>query len=239
VIHKKPQVIPMILEQVEKETEDEWRPKRVIGSFRGSELGDCPRYIQYELRGFEKEPVSPELGLLFRDGHLHHDALRKELSAVGRVTNREFSVWKHFTREVNKSSVDFVITGTLDGIFNGEYPFDIKSINPFSFKHLSKEYIWEKYRGYVYQIQIYLELTDKEWGFLLFKDKAFSALKIFWYRRDPKILNMILDKMSKIHLATIQDKWIKRPFTRSSTECERCPMRQHCWGRSMKRREWR
>jgi hypothetical protein len=228
----------MILEQKEMELRDEWRAPRTIGSFRGSELGDCPRYIQYVLQGYKGEPPSPELGMLFADGHLHHDAVRAELAKVGRVTNREFSAWKSFEVEVGTRVAKFNLTGTLDGVFNGDFIFDIKSINPFSFKKLSLPYIYEKYRGYVYQLQTYMELLDKQWSFNLFKDKAFSGMKIFWYQRDPRVFNMVLKKMAKIHLATVDGKWIKQPFSKSSTECERCTMRIHCWKKPMKRRSW-
>jgi CRISPR/Cas system-associated exonuclease Cas4 (RecB family) len=230
---KKPNIIPMILEQVEREVTDEWRPQRVIGSFRGSELGDCPRYIQYTLRGFEREPISPELGLLFNDGHLHHNAIRNNLSKVGRVTNVEFAAWKRYKVELGSGTEEFNITATVDCVFNRDYVIDIKSINPFSFKALSKEYIQTKYLGYVYQIQAYLDILEKDLGALLFKDKAFSGMKIFWYKKNSVLFENLLRRLANIHRATVQGKWIKRPYTKSSTECKRCPMRQHCWGVKM------
>ena len=196
-MNKLPKVVDMILEQVEMEINDEWRPPRLPNSFRGSELGDCPRYIQYASQGYEGERPSPELGLLFRDGHLHHDALRSLLSRIGRVTNIEYQGSKSYTVEVDGETVQFTITCTTDGILNGDYIFDIKSINPFSFKKLSMPYIKENYKGYLYQLQAYFDVFDKQLGFNLFKDKAFGALKIFWYKRSPKMFNQILQKLDR------------------------------------------
>lgn len=235
---KVPQIIPMILDHMEEVIEDEWRPPRSVGSYRASELGDCPRAIQYTVKGQPRESPSPELALLFSDGHLHHHAVRTLLKAIGRVTNEEHQVSKQYEVSINGNRVVFVLTATTDGIFNGKYVFDIKSINFFSFKQLSKEWLEQNHVDYIYQLQTYLDIFDKELGFLLFKDKMTSALKIFWYKRDRALFKKILNKVAQIHLATISDRMIKRPYTKSSKECKRCPFREVCWGAPMERRTW-
>lgn len=235
---KLPNILPMILDQVEQEVEDEWKPPRSLGSFRASELGDCPRAIQYTIQGLRGEKIGPELALLFRDGHLHHNAVRGLLKTIGRVTNEEHHVWKKYEVALHGRIVSFVLTATTDGILNGEFVFDIKSINFFSFKHLSKDSIEKDHLGYIYQIQTYLDVFDKEYGFLLFKDKMTSALKIFWYKRDRKLFQSILKKMAQIHVATETGKMMKKPFSKSSKECSRCEFRQECWGIPMERRTW-
>lgn len=237
---KKPDIIGMIVEQVEMEAQDEWRPPRVVGAFRGSELGDCPRSIQYATLGKVPERPAAPLALIFRDGHLHHDSLRGLLKRIGRVTNEEFSGWKEYSVKVNERVATFKLTATTDGIFNGEFVFDIKSINPWSFKKLSIEYIEEKYERYIMQLQTYLDIFDKEWGFLFFKDKGFGGLKVFWFKRDQEwFQRRVLNRMAKIHLATLNSKMIKRPFTKSSDECKGCFFRIHCWNKPMEKRSWR
>ena len=224
----------MILEQVERETEDEWRPKRIVSQFRGSELGDCPRSIQYYLLGYEPERPKPELALLFSDGHLHHNSLRQRLSSVGRVTNTEQVAWK----EYDIQGIKFSIGGTCDCHFN-TFIGELKGINFFSFKNLNKESLPRFYKKYIDQIQAYLDIFDKEWGFLLFKCKMTSALKLFWIKRDREYFQKVLNRLAKIQLAIQHKKMLKRPFTKSSKKCKGCFMRKHCWGISMERREWK
>jgi CRISPR/Cas system-associated exonuclease Cas4 (RecB family) len=236
---KKPQIIPLILEKVEEEVKAEWRPPRIPGSYRGSELGDCPRYIQLTAMGKERELINPELALLFKDGHLHHDAVRSWLSKTGQLTNVEFSIWKSYQVVLGKETFPITLTGTIDGLYNGEYVLDVKSINPFTFKVLTEEWLKENKVGYIYQLQAYLEMMNKEWGFLIFKDKAFSALKVFWFQRDPEILQKILKKMATITRAIRDGKMMKKPYTKSSKECKWCQMRVHCWGVSAERRQWK
>lgn len=235
---KKPQILEMILEHVEQEVENEWKAPRESNSFRASELGDCPRALQYSIRGAEKERPGPELELLFRDGHLHHHALRTLLKGIGTLTNEEHHVSKKYRVPVNGQIVDLTITATTDCIFEKDFVIDIKSINFFSFKQLSRDWILANHYDYVIQIQTYLDIYDKEWGALLFKDKMTSALKIFWFKKDPEMYQRALKKMARIQLWTDSGKLIKRPFTASSTECKRCWFRKVCRGKPMERRTW-
>jgi hypothetical protein len=127
----------------------------------------------------------------------------------------------------------------MDCLFNGEYPVDIKSINCFSFKWLrSPDDVKEKYYHYYLQLQVYLQLFDKEKGFLLFKDKNSGALKIFWYDKDQEAFDKVLANLAFIHRACIDKKFVKRPYTASSKECKRCFMRIHCWKKPYEKRRW-
>lgn len=236
---KPPNLPRLILDQVQMEMEDEWTAPREMNTFRSSEAGDCPRALLYAVRGKKKEGISPELAMLFRDGDLHHNALRDQLKRVGRLTNVEYPARKTYKVPLTDGPMDITLTGTVDCVFNGDYIVDIKSINRFSFQALSKPYIAAQKRKYVYQIQFYMDILDKEWGCLLFKNKDTSALKEFWYKRNPKMLAQALIKLAKITRANHRGVMIKRPFKKSSWECKSCPMRIHCWKTPMKRREWK
>ena len=237
---KPPNLPRLILDQVRLEMEDEWTRPREVNTFRSSEAGDCPRALIYAIRGKKKQEISPELAMLFRDGDLHHDALRDMLKRVGRMTNVEYPARKTYTVPLpDGSTIDITLTGTVDCVFNGDFVVDFKSINRFSFQALSKPYIAAKKRKYVYQIQFYMDILDKEWGCLLFKNKDTSALKEFWYKRSPEMLAQALVKLAKITKANLRGKLVKRPFTKSSYECKNCPMRIHCWGSPVRPRRWK
>jgi hypothetical protein len=227
-----PKVIPLILEQIRQETESEWQRERQRNVFRGSELGNCPRAIQYAVLGYKPERPGPELALLFRDGHLHHDQLRLLLSKIGILTNVEQGGYKDYTVD----GLGFGVTGTMDGLYNKEYLIDIKSINHFSFQTLTRDIIRQNYIGYLYQLHMYLDIFGMDKGFLLFKNKNTSELRLFWYDKDEEIIKEVLDKLSVIVKAG--EVLIKRPYEAKSKECRRCFMRIHCWEKSMDRREW-
>lgn len=237
---KRPDIIGMLLEHIEGEIKDEWRPGRTAGSYRGSELGDCPRALQYAASGRTRESINPELALLFRDGNLHHDAIRSELKKIVRVTNEEHSSWKTYEVTYKSELIRIVLTTTCDCHVNGTYVGELKSINCFTFKALkSNEDVRERYPHYYSQLQTYLDVYDKEEGFLLFKDKNSSALKIFWFKRDKEELDKLLQKLAHIEWAMKNKKMIKRPFTKSSFECKTCPFRMACWKKPMEGRKWR
>lgn len=224
---KLPKLKEMILEQIQLEIEDETRPPRIKRVFRASELGDCPRAIQYEFLGAKREPITPELAMLFHDGHLHHNDVRNQLRRIGRISNEETGFAKSYTIR----DTPITLTVTSDGIWNGEYVIDIKSINFFSFKQLTYEYIEEKHSGYIDQIQAYLDVFEKEYGALIFKCKMTSQLKVFWYQRDPPSFYRALDRMVQVDKALDKEAMIKRPFKKSSRECKYCPMRKTCWSK--------
>jgi hypothetical protein len=236
---KKPDIVGMILERVEQEIEDEWRPPRITGSFRGSELGDCPRALQYANLHYKPAAIDPRLALLFRDGNLHHDAIRAELKKVGRLTNIEHGSWKRYEGVYNGQSIPLIITSTCDLILDGQYVGDIKSITTYKFRKLTTAFVRENYPHYVMQLNIYLDIYQKEWGFFVFKDKNNSALKVLWFKFSPELLQETLNKLAKIQYMTEQKKMIKRPFTKSSWDCKTCPFRQKCWGKPREGMHWR
>lgn len=236
---KHPNIIALIKERAEQETEDEWRAPRVPGTYRGSELGDCPRALEYSVRGYIGERPNAELALLFKDGHLHHDALRGELAKVGRLTNVEHGAWKAWDVEYNGQVLRIGISTTCDLIFDGRYVGELKGVSTFSFKGLrDNESVREKYPHYYTQLQAYLHVYDKEEGFLLFKDKNTSALKIFWFKRDTPHFQETLLKLAKIEVMSAKKVWIKRPYNKSSYDCKICPFRKPCWGKATDRRTW-
>jgi len=236
---KHPNIIGLIKERAEQEVADEWRPPRIPGSFRGSELGDCPRALEYSVRGYDGERPNAELALLFRDGHLHHDALRSELKKVGRVTNEEHSTWKVWDVEYNGKVFTITITTTCDLHFDGQYVGELKGVSTFSFKGLrDNDSVIEKYPHYYTQLQAYLHVYEKDEGFLLFKDKNTSALKIFWFVKDTPHFMEVLQKLAKVMYMSEKKVWIKRPYNKSSYDCKICPFRKPCWGRATDRRTW-
>lgn len=237
---KRPAIVPLILEQVRQETEDTWIAPPREGSFWPSEMGKCPRAVQYRLLKFKGEDFSPEVTMIFMDGNLHHDSVRTLIKRAGmRLTNEEFRVYKEYEREVDKEKIKFGISGKIDGLINGKYPVDIKSASPWSYKSVNQENILKARPGYVLQVQFYLDIMDKEEGVLILKDKGNAALKPIWVLRDKELLELELQRLAKIQWGCLHARMIKRPFQRNSFECRGCPMRIHCWEEPMEQRPWK
>lgn len=230
-----PKIVNLILNEVIiQEAQAQLRqPKRQRGVFRASELGNCPRAIQYAVLGHPRQPFGPRLSLLLRDGHLHEGAILELLRSIGTVTNEQKEVKKEYT--VGADTI--TVIGHYDCLFNDKYIVDCKSITCNRFDRLNKDYVYREYPQYVYQIQLYMDMEEKEHGLLLFKNKNNSALKPIWYTRDEDMVQEALDKLFAIHEAG--DKLIGRPYKSNSWECRGCPMRIHCWKTPLEDMNWK
>src|SRR5687768_10024731 len=93
----RPKLVATVLEAVQEELENQSPFKVMRGNYRSSELGDCPRYLSYWQLGKKKERISPELELLFRDGHLHEQAVVDLLRRKFTVTNQQYTGLKKYT----------------------------------------------------------------------------------------------------------------------------------------------
>lgn len=228
---KLPNLVQLIKENIQEELDNEFRSPRYPGTYRGSELGDCARAIQYSVLNSKREQINPQLGLLFRDGHLHHDDLRNLLSRVGSVTNVEQGAAKKYQVSLQSTPIEYqiVITVTPDLIFDRDYIVDIKTINRFSFKYLSKDWLRLNKKEYIVQVNTYMNVFQKEYACLLFKCKDTSELSQFWYRYDPDLMDLTLKKLAMISFAVDSGKMIKRPYRRTSRECKYCPFAKTCW----------
>jgi len=237
---KKPKLIELILDRVEQDLEAESRPRRTPFSFRASEIGRCPKEIQFSYNNVRPEKhVTTEMVL--REGSIHHTQLQAMLAQVGCLTNVEMGGGKLFKVEHPKTKeiYDIMLTTTTDGIFNKDFVVEIKSISIFGFKWLTKPWLQEKHPAYVAQLQSYMEIFDKPWGCLLFKNKDNGGLKEFWYKRDFSYLQPYLTKL--VQIATIKDgKKVARPkgYTKSGYPCKGCFYRRPCWGVAPEGRRW-
>lgn len=224
-----PNLVQLIFENIQEGIDSEQSSERFPGTYRGSELGKCARAIQYTVLNTEREKIDPQLALLFRDGDLHHDDLRSLLSRVGTLTNVEQGATGKFKTTVKGKEYEITLTITPDMIFNRDYIVDIKSINRFSFKYLSKDWVLTNKKEYVIQINTYMKLFKKAYGCLLFKCKDTSELKQMWFPFDEELWQETLQKLAFITYAVDSKVMIKRPFRRGSKECGKCNFFQTCW----------
>lgn len=225
-------LIQLILNKVEAEARQESTKPHTVGVYRASEIGGCGRALGYATLNYPAEPLTPETHLIFKDGHIHHDAVRELLGKVGTLSNVEMTISKQYIHKGMK----FTITGTCDGVFD-EAVMDVKSISTFRFKYLDKNFPAD-YMNYVEQVQIYMDILGKKKGMLIFKDKNSAELKVMRFKYDPLLMEKILDRVARIHKKIKAKKLITRPFGRDTWHCKLCSYRLQCWKLPMEARHW-
>lgn len=225
-------LIQLILNKVEAEAKQESTKPHTVGVYRASEIGGCARALQYATLNYSAETLTPETHLIFADGHIHHTAVRGLLGRVGTLSNVEMTISKQYKHNGQK----FTITGTCDGVFNGEV-FDVKSISTFRFKYLDKNFP-DDYLNYVDQLQIYMDILNLDSGFFIFKDKNSAELKVIRLKRDPDVMLSILNRVAIIHKGVKAKELVARPYGRDTWHCKLCSYRLHCWKLPMDKRTW-
>lgn len=225
-------IIEKILEKVKDNAIQESGRPHTFGVYPASEIGGCGRQLQYANLGIERELYSPELYLLFQDGHTHHNAVRHLLHGTGKLTHVEMAISKTYKHRGQR----FTITGHLDCIHDGLI-LDIKSISTFMFKQLPKKFP-NMYERYITQLIIYMDIMKKDKAAFLFKDKNSSEMCVIKIKYDPDYMLAILDKVATIHLGIKKDVLIDRPYSASSYECRTCPYRRKCLNMPMEQKRW-
>jgi CRISPR/Cas system-associated exonuclease Cas4 (RecB family) len=225
-------IIQKILAKVEAEAKQESTKPHTVGVYRASEIGGCARALQYATLNYPAEGLTPETHLIFKDGHIHHTAVRELLGKIGTMSNVEMTISKQYRHNGQK----FTITGTCDGVFDDEV-FDVKSISTFRFKYLDKNFPAD-YLNYVDQLQIYMDILSKKSGFIIFKDKNSAELKIKRLKNDPDLMIAILNRVAEIHKGVKAKELVARPYGRDTWHCKLCSYRLQCWKLPMDKRQW-
>jgi len=226
-------IIERILAQVETESKQEAGKYAEKGIYRASAIGGCPRALQYTTIGKVKpQEFTPEFQIFLRDGKLHQQAVEDLLRKIGTVSHVEMNLQKRYKHQ----GVSFVISGTLDGVFN-DIIYDVKAINGFSFAALDKNYP-ANYMKYVEQLTIYLDILSKPLGMLIFKDRNWSEIKIKEVKYDPELMNRILDKIAGLHKGIKEGKLVPRPYKPRDKECKYCPYRLPCQHLPVESKRW-
>lgn len=225
-------IVQLILNKLAEEAEQESHRVYTKGVYRASEIGGCARALQYNHMGFKGETLTPETHMIFRDGHMHHDALRELLAKVGTLSHIETNVSKKY----NHKGTKFLLTGTCDGVFNGII-IDIKSINTFRFMHLDKNFPSD-YMNYVIQLNIYMDILNIHKGVLLFKDKNSGEIAPRHLTYNAELMEQTLERVASLHNSLKTGEMLKRPYVSSDWHCKLCQHRKECWHLPMEGKHW-
>jgi hypothetical protein len=226
-------VIKKILKKVAKESEQEQENRKSpLGFYRASSIGKCGRQYQYAALGNKAEPLTPETGMIFHDGHMHHNEIRRLLGKVGTLSNVEQSIQKKYKHK----GESFVVTGTCDGVWNGKV-FDVKSMSTFRFKALDKIFP-DDLMDYVFQLTLYMDMLKFKEGMFIFKDKNSGELRVIELDFDKEVLVDALDWIVEVHKGIKTKTLMDRPYLNNSFQCKTCPFRLHCYKMPMEGKHW-
>lgn len=186
----------------------------------------------YKQEQGEQLPVG--LLRIFEEGNAIHEKWQRLLIRGGYSKPTDLDYTQYCKKYMMSFTPDIICTipEFYDGLMVGE----IKSMNTFQFKNITKHpSAWK-------QCQWYMHLTGIKKGFVLTEDKNSQETKIEVYDYNPELVAPFISRAEEImyryHRAVDDGKMVKRPEDAKSPDCKRCKecaMRDACWGVGMGR----
>ena len=232
--------------------QDAWRDellkdqrKSTAKSNRASALGHpCLRYLVL-LRVTQPKfmPDIPEYNLgVMREGHLHERDVKAKLLEAGyevEESQREFT-WPEY--DISGHVDGFVRAGNVTVMLGGGYgpktrglircPFECKSCSRFlwegieDYESLKTEWASRWLKRYPFQMQLYMLLSDTEYGVFCFKNRDTGQPKFVDVPQDLEVAEIAVQKAEAsnrhIKAATLPD------FYHDPDECFNCDLHLVC-----------
>jgi len=213
-----------------------------VKSNRASALGnECLRYLYY-MRTAHTDKELPDPGLLeiFREGDDQERTTVRLLQEFGdydlieqwrELTMPEYNITGHIDGKIlpiNRSDPNWPVKDA-----NGQalpVPAEIKSMSPHIWASIgslddmrNSQYPWV--RGYLTQLNLYLEADHQELGVFLLKDKTAARIKDIWMPKEPAIVSEALSKARAIEEAIVVKV---APDRAEGGQCRRCGFLTTC-----------
>jgi hypothetical protein len=166
------------------------------GKFYPSLFGNpCDKYLYMAYNGLlDWDTIKPRIQRIFDHGGTFEGRMKKYLEKAELYIDDEVSI----------KSEDPPISGRIDFIIKHdkykEALLELKTIKDEDYKELKEA---PKHEHFI-QLQIYLNLTDRDYGVVMYENKNDQNLKAFKVDRDKKVWKDILDRCKKIMTMTIE-----------------------------------
>lgn len=206
-------------------------------TFRGSQIGTCPRALTADILQPVDESLTPEyLKRAAREGEYH------ERIAISRLMNAEVSVPEHGTVkwqvtdsqfEVAYDSNRFEIIGHIDGLAwpvkrkHDSHLLEIKSMSRFEFDRWMREG-WQGFPKYREQISFYMErvATPECIYFVRNRDSGYEDIQLL--TKPPSDFDAIIAGLDNICDYLDRGELASAYYEPGSTECKRCQHKLLC-----------
>jgi CRISPR/Cas system-associated exonuclease Cas4 (RecB family) len=196
-------------------------------NLRASGIGhECDRYHYHSIKDWrEKALHDPILQSIFDEGGLHETDVIKQLMDLGfQVVEQQRS----FQIDSPK------ITGHIDGIIRWDghdFPFDVKSISGLDFDKIdsAEDLLYSKkehQKAYIAQIQLYMLMTNNEYGCFILKNKQTGEIKPIWCQIDFVYCDNLLKRAERVYKALADNEPPKR--VDNIDLCSKCSFAHIC-----------
>ena len=202
--------------------------KRIMPSrFFASNIPDCKRQMVYSILDWDKKDT-PDDGLLslFEAGKKEESNIIKMLLDLGfEVINQQNPI------TIKNRKGEIICTGRIDGkiVYKGlKIPYEIKSMNDYSFQQLNSIEDFEKsplHRKYIKQLQLYLIGNEIEVGMFIISN--FRQIKLIPVYLDYGLCEQITQQLESAW-EFVQKKEYPEPIVYNPKICDWCPWEFLC-----------
>ena len=191
--------------------------------YRMSSAGHCPRRLSARRLGQESTPAPVWLETAAEEGRWHEGRIVDELRHEGWIVGGQ-------QQELIIEKEIFNLTGHIDGIANkdGEtYLLEIKSMSQFEFDRWMRGRFTE-FPAYADQVTCYMTAMGLNKVFYVVKNRSSGYKDISFQEGTPSDMDVILQKLYGVELATQAGQMIEANFDPMSVECRRCEFKHLC-----------
>lgn len=202
--------------------------KRIIPrNFYASNIPDCTRQMVHSILDWDKKDT-PDDGLLslFEAGKKEESNIIKMLLDLGyEVINQQNPI------TITNRNGEIICSGRIDGkiVYKGlAIPYEIKSMNDYSFQQLNSIEDFEKsplHRKYIKQLQLYLYGNEIEVGMFIISN--FRQIKLIPVYLDYGLCEQIIQQLERAW-DFVQKKQYPDPIVYNPKICDWCPWEFLC-----------
>lgn len=203
------------------------KQRMIPRNFYASNIPDCKRQMVYSILDWDKKDT-PDDGLLslFEAGKKEENNIIKMLLDLGfEVINQQNPI------NIKNRKGEIICTGRIDGkiVYKGlKIPYEIKSMNDYSFQQLNTIEDFEKsplHRKYIKQLQLYLIGNEIEVGMFIISN--FRQIKLIPVYLDYGLCEQITQQLESAWEFVKQKKY-PDPITYNPKICDWCPWEFLC-----------
>ncbi len=219
----------MIIEKIEEFYLSK-KEERERAHFYITDSGKCPRAVYFQFKKYPKKELDAIFLRKMHQGDHVHMRTMEVLISLGIVKAIEIEI-----------PPQEIINGRADAILNIDnepYVLEIKSINDFGFKKLSKPD-----EDHYKQIQLYMHYFKINKGIILYENKDNQELKEFKIEYDSGLVEFVLYKLKELKQNIDNNLLPKVPESimtgSESWKCSYCPYVESCSKESEKENDQR
>jgi len=216
---------------------DYQKSDRPAGHIGMSGIGHCARQMAYQHHQVEGSPLEWRSKVIFDDGDMHHDQLRKALREGLVLTKSCYGLYgeeEEVCLGVLKGHIDGMLAHETEKCDNSQHKdmlLEIKSMNERGFAELKRtKTLSFEYRA---QVSAYLRASGLGHALILVKNKNTGDMFTLIYEGEDELLDNRLNVLSEV-LRSEAPEDLRREYHPEKDgdldwHCNYCPFVMMCW----------